>query len=127
MKKLICVGGLLGMSAVAMGAYVTHGLKFTVGEAMVEALMTALRYQLIHAVLIVALGLCSFMPMARCLSRRLNIAGWAFALGICLFSFSIYASAITSIPSLFKITPIGGIIILLAWGILASAPWYKRD
>jgi uncharacterized membrane protein YgdD (TMEM256/DUF423 family) len=53
------------------------------------------------------------------LSRALNLAGWAFATGILLFSGSLYLLALTDIRWLGAVTPFGGTAFLMGWGALA--------
>jgi uncharacterized membrane protein YgdD (TMEM256/DUF423 family) len=50
-----------------------------------------------------------------------NVAGWAFAVGILLFSGSLYALCLTGISKLGAITPFGGVAFLIGWVALAVA------
>ena len=63
---------------------------------------------------------------AMAVSRALNLAGWAFASGILLFSGSLYLLALTDIRWLGAVTPFGGTAFLIGWGALAwhAAPAY---
>jgi len=49
---------------------------------------------------------------------NLNAAGWAFIVGIVIFSGSLYVLSITGMRWLGAITPIGGLAFLLGWAIL---------
>jgi uncharacterized membrane protein YgdD (TMEM256/DUF423 family) len=48
-----------------------------------------------------------------------RLAAVGFTLGVVLFSFSLYALVLTDISRLAMITPIGGLILMLSWGLLA--------
>ncbi len=81
--------------------------------------MTAVRYNQIHSVVIVALGLAvlSESPFTR--MRYFMLSTTLFIIGTCLFSFSIYLGVSLDLPDLFNITPIGGISIMAAWLLLS--------
>ena len=42
-----------------------------------------------------------------------------FTAGVLLFSFSLYALVLTDITQLAMITPIGGLLLMLSWLVLA--------
>ncbi len=109
MNKLLLCGAVLGLTSVIMGALGDHG--FDLSSAKAESFDTAIRYNMLYAVLIVALALAP--P-----EKNGKKPGVIFALGVILFSFSIYASLITSIEELTYITPLGGITIMAGWVIL---------
>jgi uncharacterized membrane protein YgdD (TMEM256/DUF423 family) len=48
------------------------------------------------------------------------LAGWLFAGGIVVFSGSLYALALTGVTTLGAITPIGGLLFLAGWVVLAT-------
>lgn len=106
MNKLLICGAALGLVSVIMGALGDHGFDLTAEKA--ESLATAIRYNMLYAVLITALAL---VPP----ERKLIIPGAIFAVGTTLFSLSIYAALITDIEQLTYITPVGGITIMAAW------------
>ena len=51
------------------------------------------------------------------LSGKRTIGFWWFLAGIILFSGSLYALALTDITKLGAITPLGGIAMLIGWGM----------
>jgi uncharacterized membrane protein YgdD (TMEM256/DUF423 family) len=51
------------------------------------------------------------------------LAGWGFALGILLFSGSLYALALTGERWLGMVTPFGGTAFLAGWIGLMLAAW----
>ena len=120
MNRLLLCGATLGLISVIMGALGDHGFDLTPERA--ESMGTAIRYNMLYAVLIVALAITP--P-----ERNLHIPGFLFTLGTALFSFSIYASLVSGIDQLTYITPIGGITIMIGWIVLIwrSLHYNKMD
>ena len=132
---LVC-GAIMAGLGVALGAFAAHGLDRRLQEVYspddmrtiaglkvpatwkyLQDFKTAAEYQLTHSLALLAVGL-----LARDGSRRsLTIAGWAFLLGIVLFSGSLYLLAVTGVRSLGAITPFGGLSFLIGWASLAVA------
>lgn len=112
-KLFLAIAALYGLSGVALGAFAAHGLKGRLDEYSLGIMQTATQYQLIHAVAMLAiLGL----PWAA--DRLVQAALICFALGVLLFSGSLYALALSGIKALGAITPIGGLLFLVGWGLL---------
>ena len=107
------VGGLL---TVALGAFGAHGLKGRVDPALLANWQTAADYLGLHALAILA---CGLTLLHRPEAGLVNWAGWAFLIGVCLFSGSLFAMTLTGLRQLGMITPIGGVLLILAWALLA--------
>ena len=107
------VGGLL---TVALGAFGAHGLKGRVDPALLANWNTAADYLGLHALAILA---CGLTLLHRPEAGLVNWAGWAFLVGVCLFSGSLFAMTLTGLRQLGMITPIGGVLLILAWALLA--------
>ena len=118
-ELILSLGALLGFISVAFGAFAEHGLREGISEEHFRFAMTAVRYNQIHSVVIVALGLAvlSESPFTRI--RYFTLSTNLFIIGTCLFSFSIYLGVSLDLPALFNITPLGGISIMAAWLLLA--------
>lgn len=116
---ILLVGGVLGFISVVFGAYAEHGLKESISEEHFRFLMTAIRYNQVHAVVVTAIGLGIASGVLPLQSLLIRWSGILFTLGTALFSFSIYLSVVLAIPQLVNITPIGGTIIMLAWMLIA--------
>jgi len=116
---ILLTGALLGFISVAFGAFAEHGLKDTVSNEHFRFLMTAVRYNQIHSVIIVAIGLSTRSGGSWCDTRHLTWTGGAFIIGTMLFSFSIYLSVSLQIPFLVNLTPLGGITLMIGWLMLA--------
>mgnify|MGYP006283878257 CR=1 FL=1 len=111
----IIVGALLGFLAVALGAFGAHGLEGRLGPDRLAWFETGVDYHLAHAL---ALILTGFVSGDRPPHRAVRIAGWAFAVGVIVFSGSLYALALTGITGLGMITPFGGVAFLIGWAAL---------
>jgi uncharacterized membrane protein YgdD (TMEM256/DUF423 family) len=112
------LGAILGGLAVAGGAFAAHGLEDRLDERGLTLFETAARYQMYHALALVAVGLLAGSDRA---GRALGVAGWSFSLGVLLFSGSRYALALSGVRWLGAITPIGGVLFLVGWAALASS------
>lgn len=114
-KTFLILGALNGFFAVALGAFAAHGLKEMLSEGLLAAFKTGVDYQFFHAFALFAVGLI----LSDGDDKKLQIAGWAFATGILLFSCSLYLLAVTAYPPWGFITPFGGIAFLIGWGTLS--------
>lgn len=108
-------GTILAGIAVATGAFGAHGLKQHVSPEMLEAFTTGSRYQMYHALALLAVA-WAYRQWAHPLVR---LSGWLFIIGIVLFSGSLYLLALLNISWLGFITPFGGLSFLLGWLLLA--------
>jgi len=115
-------GALLGFMAVACGAFGAHGLKTLLSglppdEAVkrLDWAATGARYQLMHAAALLALPSLAPLLTLRTLSR----AAHCFFYGSLIFGLSLYAMALGAPLWLGAITPLGGLLLLAGWGLLA--------
>ncbi len=119
---ILIIGALLGFFSVAFGAYSEHGLRPKVSDEEFRMLMTAIRYNQVHALIISALGLI-ILPSSFLNIHLFRRSGFLFIVGTILFSFSIYTSVGLQIPSLLYLTPVGGITLMVSWLSLAYAAY----
>jgi uncharacterized membrane protein YgdD (TMEM256/DUF423 family) len=116
-RTFLLIGALAGFVAVALGAFGAHALRARLSPDMLNAFETGVRYQMYHALAVIATGLI----VARMGGWLIVTAGWLFTAGIVLFSGSLYLLAFTGITMFGAITPIGGVAFLLGWACLALA------
>lgn len=120
-KKYIVSGIVFCLLAVAIGAFGAHGLKsLTKDASQLTAFETGVRYQFFHGI---ALLIIPFVLEK--INQESKLIFNLFLTGILLFSFSIYVlvlSKIGGVELLAKIagpiTPIGGLILIVSWGLL---------
>ena len=118
-KQWMILGSLSAFFGVVFGAFGAHFLKDRLTEKNFIVYQTAVQYQMYHALALIALGLWA----AQYPSTDTNLTGLAFALGISIFSGSLYALAITDLRFLGAITPIGGLLFLAGWIGFAILVW----
>jgi uncharacterized membrane protein YgdD (TMEM256/DUF423 family) len=110
------LGAVFGFLSVVCGAFAAHGLKDQLDERGLALFETAARYQMYHALALVAVGLIAGGSRS---SRSLCLAGYSFLAGILVFSGSLYALALSGVRWLGAITPFGGVLFLVGWAALA--------
>jgi uncharacterized membrane protein YgdD (TMEM256/DUF423 family) len=116
-RTFMFIGALMGFVGVGLGAFGAHGLKGRLSPDMLAIFETGVRYQMYHALALLALA--AVMP--RIEGRAVLVAGWSFVAGILIFSGSLYALALTGVTTLGAVTPIGGLAFLAGWIALAIA------
>ncbi|HEX3725098.1 MAG TPA: DUF423 domain-containing protein [Pirellulales bacterium] len=111
----IACGAISAAIAVGAGAIGAHLLKASLSEAELQTFEVAVRYQMFHALGLVAIGLL----VGRANPRWLMAAGIALALGTVLFSGGIYGWLLTGFKPLIHIVPLGGMAWIVGWLLVA--------
>src|SRR5205807_1874173 len=93
------------------------GQTFAASWKYMQDYKTGAEYQMYHALALMIVGLAA----KRFPSRLLTLAGWSFLSGIVLFSGSLYVLTLTGQTRWGLVTPFGGGLFLLGWGLLAFA------
>jgi uncharacterized membrane protein YgdD (TMEM256/DUF423 family) len=108
------ISAIFGLSAVALGAFGAHGLEKLVADPKRLANWdTAVFYHLVHAVMLYVIAVGGVLRRA---------AWYCMAGGVVIFSGSLYALVLSGITLLGAVTPIGGVLLLVAWGLLIARP-----
>ena len=118
-RLLLLLAALGGFTGVALGAFAAHGLKARLSPEYLAVFQTGTHYQLIHSLALLAVALL----MLHTPHALLRASGALFALGILLFSGSLYLLTLTGVRSLGMITPFGGLAFLGGWLCLGLAAW----
>ena len=118
-KNFFLAASILGLIAVVLGAFAAHGLRNALVTTSLESFQTGVRYQMYHAFFLFVVGL---MPQLHPQQKKRLF--WLTLLGVLLFSGSIYLLATNALTStnfdfLGPVTPIGGLLLIMAWGLLA--------
>jgi uncharacterized membrane protein YgdD (TMEM256/DUF423 family) len=116
-RVTLAVASLAMFLAVALGAFGAHALKARLTPEMTVTWQTAVQYHAWHALALFGVGLLMLHWPER---ADLGIAAWLILAGIVLFSGSLYALAL-GIRGLGAVTPIGGVLFLAGWAVLAWA------
>jgi uncharacterized membrane protein YgdD (TMEM256/DUF423 family) len=126
MHPFLLSAGLLGLLSVVFGAFSEHALRPNVDAESFRFLMTAVRYNQVHAVALLALALGLAAPLSAASVARIRLAAWLMLVGTLLFSVSIYFAILLDNLQLTYLTPIGGITLMLAWAVIIWAGWKAR-
>ncbi|HSX91062.1 MAG TPA: DUF423 domain-containing protein [Pseudomonas sp.] len=115
----LLLSAFAGFTGVALGAFAAHGLKSKLSADYLAVFQTGTHYQLIHALALFGVGLLALHAPG----RLVNLAGGLFALGILLFSGSLYLLTLSGVSKLGIVTPFGGLAFLGGWLCLGLAAW----
>ena len=116
-RGLLFIGALSAAIAVALGAFGAHGLRSVLTPDMLAVFETGVRYQTYHALALVVLGLAGSVR----LGRLAKVAGGLFVAGSVCFSGSLYLLTLAGTKGIGLVTPLGGVMLLVGWGVLAIA------
>ena len=127
-RKLISIAALLGMLAVALGAFGAHGLKKLIAPDQLAIFQTGVTYQVYHTF---AIFIC--VILASHFKQKIYLrAAWFFVVGILFFSGSLYLLATRAYLGtenwagiIGPITPIGGLLFMIGWGMIAYGGFKK--
>jgi uncharacterized membrane protein YgdD (TMEM256/DUF423 family) len=111
-RILLAAAAFAMLLATMLGAYGAHGLQGSLTANAWSAYQTAVQYQFIHA-----LGLIATILIARSYpsSRLIALSSWLLLIGIVLFCGSIYATSFGAPASFGALAPYGGSAFTLGW------------
>jgi uncharacterized membrane protein YgdD (TMEM256/DUF423 family) len=120
-KTFLSAAAIFGFVAVALGAFSTHSLAsyFEKHPRYEDNYKTATLYLMFHVAGLIAVAWAN----AQAEGTWFNVAGYAFIIGILLFSGSLYVLSLTGIKWLGAITPLGGVAFLVGWASLLLGTW----
>ena len=122
-RWLLALAGLAGATGVAVGAFAAHALRARLTPQALGWIETGVQYHLIHAVALLGMAaLALWRP-----SRLVAWTGALWAVGIVLFSGSLYVLALTGWRGVVYATPIGGTLFIVGWVLLVVAALRARD
>ena len=131
-RKFAITGAIFVVLDVILGAFGAHALRDVLGDSGTVTWKTAVLYQFVHGISLIALGSYA----GRLPSKKMNWTLVLFSLGIILFSGSLYLLATSSNTSLRSfmgpLTPLGGLCFIIGWLVfifaqLTSAPLSQHD
>ena len=125
MNIILFCGALAGLFSVLFGAYAEHGLKEKLDEDNYHAIMVAINNNKTYALLLSGIGLTLYASVPDIVETRLYWCGLVLIAAVVLFCGSIYAAILLKMPGLMKLTPIGGIMMMAGWIMLAYTALVK--
>ncbi len=125
-KKITTTAALFGMIAIILGAFGAHALKKVLNTEQLISFETGVRYQMYHAFFLFFLATQNDI-----VEKTKKTIYTLVLLGVLFFSGSIYLLSTIEITGInFKsigfITPIGGLFLIVAWGLLSFSILKKR-
>lgn len=117
------ITALSGAIMVAAGAFAAHGLAGYLSPKLLQTFETGVRYHAWHT--LAMLGVLAWRSARPFAGQHLVLTLWA--LGMLLFSGSLYALAITGIGPLGIVTPFGGVAMIAGWLALARCVWRAQS
>jgi uncharacterized membrane protein YgdD (TMEM256/DUF423 family) len=119
-RKIILIGSFLGLCAVALGAFGAHAFKdLLVQNNRVDTYELAVRYHFFHALALLLIALL----MDKVESKMASRSAISILIGTLLFSGSLYIMALLNTTNVALITPVGGLLLLVGWGLLFYSAW----
>ncbi|HLV50594.1 MAG TPA: DUF423 domain-containing protein [Flavobacterium sp.] len=117
-KTIIGTAAILGFISIIFGAFGAHALKEVLAPEQLVSFETGVRYQMYHALFLFFVGIVNFLT-----EKQKKVIFTFTLIGVLLFSGSIYLLATQVISGInFKflgpVTPIGGLLLILSWGLL---------
>lgn len=117
-KRILISAAILAIIAIVLGAFGAHKLKELLPEQSLNSFETGVKYQMYHVFLLLFLG--NFSKITKSVKKKVY---QLTMVGLLFFSGSIYLLSTSSITSvdfsvIGVITPIGGVLLIIAWGVL---------
>lgn len=125
-RKITSVAALMGITAIILGAFGAHALKKQLSVEQLGSFETGVKYQMYHALFFLFLGINTFLN-----AKVKKTVFQLVVFGVFIFSGSIYlltTKAITGVDFKFIgiVTPIGGVLLMMAWSFLFWNVWRAK-
>ena len=125
-RKITSVAALLGITAIILGAFGAHALKKQLSVEQLGSFETGVKYQMYHALFLLFLGMNTFLN-----EKVKKTVFQLVIIGVFFFSGSIYlltTKPITGVDFKFIgiVTPIGGVLLIMAWSVLFWNVWRSK-
>ena len=117
----IVVGAATGFLGVGLGAFGAHGLAKVETEEGRAWGRTGVLYHLVHAPVLVLVGMATLSRPGR------QTVGLTFLIGVAVFSGTLYAMALGAPRWLGAVTPLGGLALMAGWVLLALGARRRGD
>ena len=123
MNKNLTLAAVLGMVTVILGAFGPHRLKEILSPESLESFETGVRYMMYHVLVVLILNSNNLID-----TKQKNRLSALFFMGILLFSGSIFVITLGLVPasSIWFITPLGGVLLIIGWALLAFS-FFKKN
>lgn len=107
----LAVAAVYGATGVMGGAFGAHALRTRLGPDLLAVWHTAVEYQMFHALALLGVGI---LMEVRPLPGQ-GVAAACLALGVLVFSGSLYLLVLSGVRALGVVTPVGGVLLIAGW------------
>jgi uncharacterized membrane protein YgdD (TMEM256/DUF423 family) len=115
-RHCIVVGSVLMFTGLVLGAMGTHLVADRVSPRDLASYQTAVLYQLLHSLGLVLVGILGWSTLV---TAQLRWSARLMAIGIALFSGSIYLATAGVPHGVVVVAPAGGMALMISWLLLA--------
>jgi uncharacterized membrane protein YgdD (TMEM256/DUF423 family) len=116
---MLKIAALYVFLSIALGAFGAHALEEKVTPHYLEVWKTATLYLMVHGIAVILLLTLALNSTTAAL--WLHRAAVVLLIGSGIFSSSLYMLVLSGIKVLGAVTPIGGVLMLIGWGIILCA------
>ncbi|MEL0652006.1 DUF423 domain-containing protein [Algibacter sp. TI.3.09] len=125
-RTILLTAAILGVTSIILGAFGAHGLKALISPESVQTFETGVRYQMYHALFLLFVGSTTYISV-----KSKTKIFYLVVVGLLFFSGSIYGLSTNVLTGFdFKtigvITPIGGLLLIVAW-VLVFIDFLKKQ
>ena len=125
-KTILLTAAILGVTSIILGAFGAHGLKALISPESVQTFETGVRYQMYHALFLLFVGSTTYISV-----KSKTKIFYLVVVGVLFFSGSIYGLSTNVLTGFdFKtigvITPVGGLLLIVAW-VLVFIDFLKKQ
>lgn len=114
----LIIGGIYGLLSVVLGAFGAHAFKKILSLERLESFETGVRYQIYAAFFLLIVGyILKFETSSEKWISILMIAG-AFLFSVSIYFLSFQDVWGVNLKFLGPITPLGGLFMIISWGML---------
>ena len=113
--KILSTAAILGLLAIVLGAFGAHALKAVLTPEQLVTFETGVKYQMYHALFLLFVGMSTMLS-----EKAQKMIYWLTVIGILFFSGSIYLLSTKNLIGIDLkmigiVTPIGGLLLIVAW------------
>ena len=115
----VIISAVLGFSSVLVGAFGAHMAAQVLTESLYKTLQVAIDYHQFYSLVLLVLSLFNSQFKVGFVIPSYVLK--SVIVGVLLFSGSLYAYVLTGVKALTFVTPVGGMVLMIMWGVLGLA------
>jgi len=115
----VIISTVLGFTSVLVGAFGAHMAAQVLTESLYKTLQVAIDYHQFYSLVLLVLSLFNSQFKVDFVIPSYVLK--SVIVGVLLFSGSLYAYVLTGVKALTFVTPVGGMVLMIMWGLLGLA------